>query len=96
MVAQIISKLTKEGEGLALVVFYSMDNKAKINIGEPHIAVIFGGRGRCNILPTDANAIADDHDFKVMSLTPSVTLCVDTSPDKGENGTSFYGGESRP
>jgi len=66
-----------------------MEDKAKINIRETHLAVSFGGRGWCNILPTDAKAIACDHDFKVVSLTPSVTLRVDNKPDEGEDGTSF-------
>jgi hypothetical protein len=73
--------------------FY-MDDNAKINVGEPHLAVPFGRRGRCNILPTDAKAIAGDHDLKIVSLTPSVTLRVEVSPDEGEDCTSYYRGKS--
>jgi hypothetical protein len=65
-----------------------MDNKAKISVGEPHLAVSFGGRGRCSILPTDVKVIAYDHDFKIVNLTPSVTLRVDDKRDEGENCTS--------
>ena len=91
--AQIIDKYTVGEESPAPVVFYSMDDKAKISVGEPHLAVSFGGRGRCSILPTDVKAVAGDHDFKIVSLTPSVTLRVDVKPDEGEDGTSYYRGE---
>jgi hypothetical protein len=90
--AQVISQYTAEEEDPAPVVFFSMDDKAKISVGEPHLAVSFGGRGRCSILPSDCKAIAGDHDFKVVSLTPSVTLRVEVQPDEGEDGTSFYRG----
>jgi hypothetical protein len=93
--AQVIAKYTYEDDDVSPVVFYSMDDKAKISVGEPHLAVSFGGRGRCSILPTDAKAIAGDHDFKVVSLTPSVTLRVEVSPDEGEDCTSYYRGKSR-
>jgi hypothetical protein len=69
-----------------------MDDKTKIHVGEPHLAVGFGGRGRRSILPTDVKAIAGDHDFKIVSLTPSVTLRVDIKPDEGEDRTSYYRG----
>ncbi len=88
--AQVIKKYTPEDEVLTRVVFYLMDDKAKVNVGEPHLAVAFGGRGRCSILPTDVKPIAGDHDFKIVSLTPSVTLRVYVKPDEGEDGTSYY------
>ena len=59
--SQIIQKFTEDDEELAHVVFYSMDDKAKIHVGEPHLAVGFSGRGRRSILPTNVKAIADDH-----------------------------------
>ena len=90
--AQIIANYTDQEEGAAPVVF-SMDDKAKVGVGEPHLAVSFGGRGRCNVLPTDVKAIAGDHDFKIVNLTPSVTLRVDVQPDEGEDCTSYYRGE---
>jgi hypothetical protein len=93
--AHIITKFTKETEDHAPVAFFSMDDKAKINVGEPHLAVSFGGRGRCSILPTDVKAVAGDHDFKIVSLTPSVTLRVEVKPDEDEDGTSYYRGVSR-
>jgi len=67
-----------------------MDDKAKISAGEPNLAVSFGGRGRCNILPKDVKAIAGDHDFKIVNLTLSVTLRVDVKPDEGEDCTTYY------
>jgi hypothetical protein len=71
-----------------------MDDKAKINVGDPRLAVSFGGRGRCSILPSDVKAIAGDHDFKIVSLTPSLTLRIDVKPNEGGGGTSYYRGES--
>jgi len=79
--AQIIQKFTEDDEETAPVVFYSMDDKAKIHVGESHLAVGLGGRGRRSILPTDVKAIAADHDFKIVSLTPSVNLRVDVKPE---------------
>jgi hypothetical protein len=90
--AHIIQKFTEDDEEPAPVVFYSMDDKAKIHVGEPHLAVGFGGRVRRSILPTNVKAIAGDHDFKIVSLTPSATLRVDVKPDEGEDRTSFYRG----
>ena len=40
--AQVINKYTEDDEEEAPVVFYSMDDKAKVNVGEPHLAVSFG------------------------------------------------------
>jgi hypothetical protein len=54
------------------VVFSSIDDKEKLNVGEPHLEVVFGGGGRRNIFPTYAKAIAGDHDFKIVPLTPSL------------------------
>ena len=90
--AEVIKKFLEEDRDIAPVVFYSMDDKAKIQVGEPHLAVGFGGRGRRSILPSDVNAVAGDHDFKIVSLTPSVTLRVDVKPDEGEDTTSYYRG----
>ncbi len=92
--AQVIAKYTYDEDDVSSpVVFFSMDDKAKINVGEPHLAVSFGGRGRCSILPTDAKAIAGDHDFKIVSLSPSVTLRVEVRPDEGEDCTSYFRGK---
>ena len=71
------------------VVFYSIDDKAKVSVGEPHLVVAFGGRGRQSILPCDAKpAIAGNHDSKIFLLEPSVILRVEVKPDEGENGSS--------
>ena len=90
--AQVIKKYTPEDEVPTRVVFYSMDDKAKLNGGDPHLAEAFGGRGRYSILPADVKAVAGDHDFKIVSLTPSVTLRVHVKSDEGEDGTSYYRG----
>ena len=86
--AQVIEKCTADDEEPAHVVFYSMDDMAKINIGEPSLVIGFGGRGRRIIMPTDVKTIAVDHDFKIVSLTQIVTLRVDVKPDDGKDGTS--------
>jgi hypothetical protein len=88
--AQVIQKYTEDDEDPVPVVLYSMDDKANINVEEPHLAVGFGGRGRRSIMSTDVTSISGDHDFKIVSLTPSVTLRVDVKPDEGEDGTSYY------
>ena len=87
--ARVISEYTDEEEDPSPAVFYSIDDKAKISVGEPHLAVSFGGRGRCSILPSNVKANACDHDFKVVSLTPSVTFRVDVKPDEGKDDTSY-------
>lgn len=61
-------------------------------MGEPALAVAFGGRGRKSILPSDINAVAGDHDFHVVSLTPSVTLEVGVPANEGEDMCSYYRG----
>lgn len=45
-------------------------------------------------MPTDIVAKVGDHDFHVVSLTPSVTLCVefDGTDDTDPRGKSFYKG----
>ena len=72
-----------------------MDDKAKISVGEPHLSVSFDGRGRSNILLADVKTIACDHDFKNVSLTPSVTLRVEVQSDEGEDGTSYHRGKTK-
>jgi len=87
--AQVIQKYTEDDEDPCLVVFYSMDDKAKVSVGEPHLVVAFGGRCRQSILPSDVKAIAGDHDFTIVSLTPSVALRVDVKLDEGADETSY-------
>ncbi len=41
MAAQVIKNYTEDSEDPSHVVFYSMDDKAKISVGEPHLAVGF-------------------------------------------------------
>ena len=91
--AQVINKYTEDDEIPASVVFYSMDDKAKINIGEPSLAIAFGGRGRRIIMLIGVKTIAGDHENKIVSLTPRVTLRVDVKANEGEDGTFYYKGE---
>ena len=86
----MIQKYTEDGEGPAHVVFYSMDDKAKINVGEPHLALRFGGRGRRSVMPTDVTSISGYRAFKIVSLTTSMTLRVEVKLDVGEDATSYY------
>jgi len=53
--ADVIKTHMEESRDKAPHVFYSMDNKAKLNVAESHIAVGFSGRGRRIILSTDVN-----------------------------------------
>ena len=46
----------------------------QINVGEPSLAIGFGGRGRPAIVEDEITMAAGDHDFHKVSLTPSVTL----------------------
>ena len=43
-------------------------------------------------MPTDVTAVAGDHGFKIVSLTPSVSLRVDVKLDEGEDCASYYRG----
>jgi len=40
--AHVIAKYTYEEEDLSPVLLYSMDDKAKISVGESHLVVAFG------------------------------------------------------
>ena len=70
--------------------------RLQVNIGEPDCPIAFGGRGRTSILPADVEAKAGDHDFHVVSATPSVSLVVDIDGTAtAEVGrTSFYQGQA--
>ena len=50
------------------------DDKAKVPIGEPGIAVSTGVRGKKTIAPVSSVLSATDHDMTKSSLTPSVVL----------------------
>ena len=54
----------------------------------------FGGRGRSNILPSNVESVAGDHDFYIVNFTPSVRLHVYVKPDKGQDMISYYRGKS--
>jgi len=54
--------------------FFCVDDKAKVPVGEPHRPISTGVRGRQSIAPIDAELSSLDHDMKATSLTPSVAL----------------------
>ena len=72
-----------------MLVFHNL-----VNIGEPHLPVSFGGRDRNNILPSNVESVAGDHDFYIVNFTPSVYLHVDIKPDEGQDMISYYRGKS--
>jgi hypothetical protein len=91
--AQVITKYTDQEEDPAPVVFYFMDDKAKVGVAEPHLTVSFDGRGCCNILSTDGKAIADNHNFKIVNLNPSVILRVHFKLDECGDCAFYYKSE---
>jgi hypothetical protein len=56
--------------------------------------VSFGGRGRSNILLSNVESVAGDHDFHIVNFTPSVCLHVDIKPEEGQDMISYYKGKS--
>ena len=72
------------------VTFLCIDDKAKVDFGEPGVAVATGVRGKKSIVPVTSTLAALDHDMQSKgSLTPSVCPEVDI-PDVD---SSFYRGE---
>ncbi|WAR09165.1 hypothetical protein MAR_019123 [Mya arenaria] len=68
-----------------------MDDKSKVDFGEPGMAVSSGVRGKKSIVPTISTLGALDHDVGSKgSLTPSVVLKVDVPELPSE---SFYRGQ---
>ena len=68
-----------------------IDDKSKVDFGEPGLAVASGVRGKKSIVPVTSTLSALDHDINTKgSITPSVCLKVDI-PDELE--TSFYRGQ---
>ena len=73
------------------VSFFCVDDKSKVDFGEPGNAISSGVRGKKSIVPTTSNLSALDHDQSSKgSITPSVSLLVDLPTE--ENG-SFYSGK---
>ncbi|XP_071122564.1 uncharacterized protein [Mytilus edulis] len=73
------------------VTFLSIDDKSKIDIGEPHQYVSTGVRGKKSLVPTGSTLSALDHDVSSKgSITPSVSLNVQIPEEKGG---SFYQGK---
>jgi hypothetical protein len=71
------------------VTFLCIDDKAKVDFGEPGVAVTTGVRGAKSIVPVTSTLGALDHDMQSKgSLTPSVCLEVDIPDDD----SSFYRG----
>lgn len=72
------------------VTFLCIDDKAKVDFGEPGVAVATGVRGKKSIVPVTSTLGALEHDMQSKgSLTPSVCPEVDI-PDVD---SSFYRGE---
>ncbi|XP_060561163.1 uncharacterized protein LOC132720934 [Ruditapes philippinarum] len=70
---------------------FCCDDKAKVHIGEPGVALSTGVRGKKSIAPANTTLVATDHDMHHKgSLTPSVYLKCDVPKDM--NG-SFYRGK---
>lgn len=71
--------------------FICMDDKAKVDFGEPGLYASSGVRGKKSIVPTNSNLSCLDHDVQNKgSLTPSVVLDVDVPEDVSD---SFYRGQ---
>ena len=70
--------------------FFCVDDKAKVPVGEPHRPISTGVRGRQSIAPIDAELSSLDHDMKATSLTPSVALLC-SIPDSVQQ--SFVSGQ---
>jgi len=61
-----------------VVNFVCVDEKSKIDFGEPNLAISSGVRGKKSMIPSSTLLGALDHDVNSKgSLTPSVTLAVD-------------------
>ncbi|XP_062603864.1 uncharacterized protein LOC134265655 [Saccostrea cucullata] len=73
--------------------FICLDDKAKIDYGEPGLAISSGVRGKKSIVPVSTALCALDHDVASKgSLTPSVALVVDI-PESGSRTDTFYRGQ---
>ena len=71
--------------------FLCVDDKSKVDFGEPGQAVQTGVRGKKSIVPANLTLSALDHDVQSKgSITPSVCLSVTVPDDISE---SFYNGE---
>lgn len=71
--------------------FICMDDKPKVDFGEPGLYASSGVRGKKSIVPTNSNLSCLDHDVQNKgSLTPSVVLDVDVPEDVSD---SFYRGQ---
>ena len=74
-----------------MVTFISIDDKSKIDIGEPRQNVSTGVRGKKSLIPVGSQFSAMYHDVMSKgSITPSVCLNVDLPEEKDG---SFYRGE---
>lgn len=68
-----------------------LDDKSKVDYGEPGMAISTGVRGRKSLVPVASNLSALDHDVASKgSLTPSVCLKIDVPDDPLD---SFYRGQ---
>lgn len=71
-------------------IFFCIDDKHRVKVGEPGFPVAAAERGRQVIVSLSETLVAGDHDFTKFSLIPSVVLNV-TIPEKLEE--SWYNGQ---
>jgi len=75
----------------ALCYLYFCDDKAKVPIGEPGVALSTGVRGKASLAPTSSTLVATDHDLHQKgSLTPSVYFSCEIPENINQ---SFYRGQ---
>ena len=80
----------KDSIGDEYVAMISMDDKAKIQVGEPGLPMAAVARGKKVIVGMNQSFMVGDHDFSKVSLLPSVTL-IHEIPDSIDG--SFYRGQ---
>ena len=66
------------------------DDKAKVPIGDPDLAVSTGVRGKKTLCPMQSTLSAADHDMTRCSLTPSVYLECDVPSDAKKSFVQVY------
>ena len=70
--------------------FVCLDNKHRINVGEPNFPVAAAERGRQVIVSSGERMVVGDHDFTKFSVIPSVIFEIDVPDDISE---SWYTGQ---
>ena len=60
---------------------FFVDDKAKVHVGNPGLAVSTGVRGKKSLCPTQTTLNAADHDMIKCTVTPSVILDCEVPDD---------------